>query len=117
MNKSVTLCLAVYLRVSCPECELHGRAGSLATTAVLKFLKVCDGGKRMFGDDTRTNLKPDHRPTDNECPIARSEGEDDLDEIIKEQKIVKPRSCCIETAGQEQRRRLTGNRTYGRIDA
>jgi len=107
----------VYFRVSCPEYESHGRAGSLATTAVLKFLKVCDGGKRMFGDDTRTNLKHDHRPTDNECPIARSEGEDDLDEIIKEQKIVKRRSCCIETAGQEQRRRLTGNRTYGRIDA
>ena len=103
MNKSVTLCLAVYLRVSCPECELHGHAGSLAPTAVLKFLRCVTAVRGWFGDDTRTNLKPDHRPTDNECPTARSEGENDLDEIVKEQKIVKRRSCCIETARQEQR--------------
>ena len=85
--------------------------------ASIIFDGVITAVRGWFGDDTRTNLKTDYRPTDNECPIARSEGEDDLDEIIKEQKIVKPRSCCIETAGQEQRRRLTGNRTYGRIDA
>jgi len=35
MNKSVILCLAVYFRVSCPEYESHGNAGSLAPDRLL----------------------------------------------------------------------------------
>ena len=40
MNKSVILCLAVYLRVSYPECESHGRAGSFSTDCGSIILKV-----------------------------------------------------------------------------
>ena len=40
MNKSVILCLAVYLRVSYPESESHGRAGSFSTDCGSIILKV-----------------------------------------------------------------------------
>ena len=43
---------------------------------------------------------------DNECPIARAEGENDPDKIVKEKEDCESPPWCIETARQEQRRGL-----------